>query len=65
MAGPALAAWVSNVADPLLSLDAREVLEALAAIPACLPSLQVGPAAGRGSLPPCCFLAPVCACVFF
>ncbi|PRW57646.1 importin-9 isoform X1 [Chlorella sorokiniana] len=37
---PALNAWVNNVADPLLSYDAKELLEALAAIPACLPSLQ-------------------------
>lgn len=32
---------MNNVADPLLSYDAKELLEALAAIPACLPSLQV------------------------
>ncbi|KAL4434017.1 hypothetical protein ABPG75_000458 [Micractinium tetrahymenae] len=37
---PTLHAWVNNVADPLLSVDARELLEALAAVPACLPSLQ-------------------------
>ena len=41
-AEPALNAWIANVADPLLSVDARELIEALAAIPACLPSLQVG-----------------------
>ncbi|PSC72945.1 importin-9 isoform X1 [Micractinium conductrix] len=40
MAEPALNAWIANVADPLLSVDARELLEALAAIPACLPNLQ-------------------------
>lgn len=28
------------MADPLLSFDAKELIEALAAIPACLPSLQ-------------------------
>lgn len=39
-AEPALHAWINNVADPLLSVDARELLEALAAVPACLPSLQ-------------------------
>lgn len=39
-AEPALNAWVNNVADPLLAFDAKELLEALAAIPACLPSLQ-------------------------
>lgn len=39
-AEPALNAWVANVADPLLSIDARELLEALAALPACLPALQ-------------------------
>lgn len=41
-AEPALTAWVNNVADPLLSFDAKELIEALAAIPVCLPSLQVG-----------------------
>lgn len=40
-AEPALNAWVNNVADPLLSFDAKELIEALAGIPACLPSLQV------------------------
>lgn len=39
-AEPALNAWVANVADPLLSIDARELLEALASLPACLPALQ-------------------------
>ncbi|KAI3434732.1 hypothetical protein D9Q98_002793 [Chlorella vulgaris] len=37
---PTLRVWVANVSDPLLSVDSRELLEALAAIPACLPSLQ-------------------------
>ncbi|KAL4441799.1 hypothetical protein ABPG77_003715 [Micractinium sp. CCAP 211/92] len=37
---PTLHAWINYFADPLLSVDARELLEALAAIPACLPSLQ-------------------------
>lgn len=33
--------WAANVTDPLLALDAQEVLEALAASPAVLPALQV------------------------
>jgi importin-9 len=38
--GPAMQAWVSNVADPLLGEDAQELLQALAASPACLPNVQ-------------------------
>lgn len=34
--------WAANVKDPLTALDAAEVLQALAANPAALPSLQVG-----------------------
>ena len=47
-AEPALNAWVANVADPLLSLDAKDLLEALAAVPTCLPNLQVQPGVGVG-----------------
>ena len=32
--------WAANVTDPLLSLDAIEVIQALAANAAALPSLQ-------------------------
>jgi hypothetical protein len=39
---PVLSAWVAHVNDPLLSEDATDLLAALAALPACLPSLQVG-----------------------
>ena len=42
--------WAANVADPLISVDTAAVLQALAANPAALPSLQV-----RHSLPPCLF----------
>lgn len=38
-----LSIWVVNVADPLLAGDTVELLEALAAIPDCLPGLQVRP----------------------
>ena len=38
---PVLATWVAHVNDPLLSEDAVDLLAALAAVPACLPSLQV------------------------
>ena len=33
--------WAANVKDPLIALDAAEVLQALAANPAALPNLQV------------------------
>lgn len=60
LAEPALNAWIANVADPLLSVDARELLEALAAIPACLPNLQVS-ALGCGWLGGTpCVPVPVC-----
>ena len=36
-----LSIWVAHVADPLLAGDTVELLEALAAAPACLPGLQV------------------------
>ena len=40
-AAPAtLRVWAAKVADPLLAADARDVLEALAAVPACLPPLH-------------------------
>ena len=39
LAPATLRLWASRVADPLLSATARDVLEALANIPACLPSL--------------------------
>lgn len=51
-AEPALNAWIANVADPLLSIDSRELLEALAALPACLPALQAS-AGRRARAPPC------------
>lgn len=33
--------WAANVSDPLIALDANEVLQTLAANPAALPHLQV------------------------
>ena len=39
---PVLNAWVANVADPLLAEDAKQLLAALAGVPACLQALQVG-----------------------
>ncbi len=33
--------WAANVADPLIAVDTAAVLQALAANPAALPSLQV------------------------
>lgn len=33
--------WAANVSDPLIALDATEAIQALAANPAALPSLQV------------------------
>jgi hypothetical protein len=35
--------WAANVTDPLLSVDALDVLQALADNPAALPRLQVAP----------------------
>eukprot|EP00887_Chlorella_sp_A99_P007628 scaffold20.g7628.t1 len=40
IAGPTLNAWISHVVDPLLAGDARDLLEAMAGVPACLPGLQ-------------------------
>ena len=40
LAPATLRVWAEKVADPLLAADARDVLEALAATPACLPSLH-------------------------
>ena len=40
LAPATLRVWAAKVADPLLAADARDVLEALAAVPACLPSLH-------------------------
>ena len=37
-----LQVWAAHVADPLIALDSTDVLQALAANPAALPSLQVG-----------------------
>lgn len=37
---PVLTLWANNITDPLISEDARDVLEALAKVPACLPHLQ-------------------------
>ena len=45
-----LQVWAAHVADPLIALDSTDVLQALAANPAALPSLQVGCSA---SLLPC------------
>lgn len=59
LAGPVLEVWAANVADPLVSGDALEVLESLASYPACLPTLARHAAptlsriiAGPGSQPP-------------
>ena len=41
LAPATLRVWAEKVADPLLAADARDVLEALAAVPACLPSLHL------------------------
>jgi hypothetical protein len=43
--------WSANVADPLLSIDAVELLEVLASIPACLNNMQVGPNAAHAAQP--------------
>jgi hypothetical protein len=40
LAPATLRVWAAKVADPLLAADARDVLEALAAVPACVPSLH-------------------------
>ena len=40
LAPATLRVWAAKVADPLLAADARDVLEALAAVPACLPPLH-------------------------
>ena len=40
LAPATLRVWAEKVADPLLAADARDVLEALAAVPACVPSLH-------------------------
>jgi hypothetical protein len=40
LAPATLRVWADKVTDPLLAADARDVLEALAAVPACLPSLH-------------------------
>jgi len=37
-----LALWEANVRDPLVVMAALDLLQALAGIPACLASLQVG-----------------------
>jgi hypothetical protein len=46
-----LALWADNVADPLLSVDALDVLQALANTPAALPSLQARTAISLLSMP--------------
>lgn len=43
-----LAIWIANVSDPVLAGDTAEMLEALAAIPDCLPGLQVCICQSRG-----------------
>ena len=40
LAPATLRVWAEKVTDPLLAADARDVLEALASVPACLPSLH-------------------------
>jgi hypothetical protein len=40
LAPATLRVWAEKVADPVMAADARDVLEALAAVPACLPSLH-------------------------
>ena len=40
LAPATLRVWAAKVADPLLAADARDVLEALAAVSACVPSLH-------------------------
>ena len=40
LAPATLRAWAERISDPLLASDARDVLEALASYPACLPSLH-------------------------
>ena len=52
-----LSIWVANVSDPLLAGDTVELLEALAAIPDCLPSLQVRRLRGRDARGACMLMA--------